>query len=269
MSMGWVLAVAVLGLALWVAMRRRAFMADIVTREAAVAAGGNAVAPCNDLPPEVMRLAERQGATGETCSAAHFSQTGEMWNAPGGRPLRFRARQVVAGHACRFVWRADFEPLSLLTAVDFLVGPAAGLLVRLLGVVPVVQIADTADVRRGQMQRYLAELPWAPDAILTNHDLSWSVPSPGRLVASAGQGEDRVGITFDLGDDGLVATAHAEARPKAEGNQVRYLPWGGRFWDYQLIGGRKIPMQAEVWWVIDGRPFIYWRGHLQSWKAGA
>jgi hypothetical protein len=37
-------------------------------------------------------------------------------------------------------------------------------------------------------------------------------------------------------------------------------------WDYQTREGRKIPMQAEAYWIIDGKPFVYWRGQMTDWR---
>lgn len=45
------------------------------------------------------------------------------------------------------------------------------------------------------------------------------------------------------------------------------MPLGGRFWDYQSVQGRLIPMQAEVAWGLESGVFIYWRGKLFNWKA--
>ncbi|MFW6331322.1 MAG: DUF6920 family protein [Gemmatimonadota bacterium] len=40
------------------------------------------------------------------------------------------------------------------------------------------------------------------------------------------------------------------------------MPWIGRFWDHQWVGGYRFPMQGEVAWVVDGGLQPYWRGRL-------
>jgi hypothetical protein len=38
--------------------------------------------------------------------------------------------------------------------------------------------------------------------------------------------------------------------------------------DYRSIGGRRIPMQGEAGWILDGVEFIYFRGRIESWSVG-
>ena len=85
---------------------------------------------------------------------------------------------------------------------------------------------------------------------------------------AVGQGQARGEITFTLGDDGLIAAASAVSRAYAEkdGSTTEH-PWHGRFWDYQTVLGRLIPMQAEVAWGMDKGDFIYWQGRMLNWKA--
>jgi hypothetical protein len=45
--------------------------------------------------------------------------------------------------------------------------------VRALGLIPIVRAERTPALQRGQLMRYLAELAWAPDAILHNTELRW------------------------------------------------------------------------------------------------
>ncbi len=40
--------------------------------------------------------------------------------------------------------------------------------------------------------------------------------------------------------------------------------WGGSFGDYSVLGGIRIPTQAEARWELPDGPFVYWRGRITS-----
>jgi hypothetical protein len=217
-----------------------------------------------DLPPAIIELANRLGARADDPARyVDLRQSGTMRLKPGGAPRSFTARQRTGTSSSGFVWRAKFGPLGTISVVDSLVEGSGYAEARLFGVLRVAKIAGTAKINQGETLRYLAELPFNPDAILFDHALEWSVDGPRTYRVATGTGPSRAEILFLFDDAGLIATASAASR--AFGQTGKRYPWHGRFWDYQDQSGRKIPMQAEVAWVMDGSDFIYWRGKLESW----
>ena len=256
-------------LVVWGLYVRGRFLASLDHLERELAAPRAQSAPRDDLPPEVLALAARLGArTDSKSNYVAIRQAGEMWSAPGKKPMVFTARQSISLSAPDFVWRATFEPLGSMTVVDYHVGEGAGLEVRLGGMIPVARTVGSTAVTRGELMRYLAEIAWAPDAILMNKAIDWRVVDEKTLVAGSGKGPDRGEVALHLGTNGLVESMDAAARPAQEGQVIVDRPWGGRFWDYQVRDGRTIPMQGEVYWVRDGKRFIYWRGRLTDWSDG-
>ena len=221
--------------------------------------------PRSDLPDAVTELAIRMGAN--RISPAQFvdiRQTGTMWFKPGGAPQPFTAGQRIGTSSTGFVWRAAIGPLGALAVVDSFVAGRGLLEVRLFGAIRMAREDGTAALNQGEALRYLAELPWNPDAILFDHMLEWTVVGERTIKVAIGSGEWRAEITFGLNQAGLIETAGAASRTFSA--DKRY-PWHGRFWDYQHVSGRRIPMQGEVAWVIDQKNFIYWRGKLERWEA--
>jgi hypothetical protein len=218
-----------------------------------------------DLPPAVMALAGRMQAQPD--SGRHyiaFEQDGQMWQSPAAKPLRFAARQTVSISAAGFVWRAVMG--RAIVVADYLVSGSGGLEVCLLEAVPLVRMVGGPDMDRGETLRYLAELPWNPDAVLLNNTLQWNVEGPDTITDAIGVGQSRCEVTFSLDERGLITRAAAASRPYTEKGRTMPRPWHGRFWDYQTTGGRLLPLQAEVAWVLDGRDFVYWRGRLLRWE---
>jgi hypothetical protein len=142
-----------------------------------------------------------------------------------------------------------------------------GLEVMVLGAFPIARVVGGADVSQGEALRYLMELPWCPDGILINKSLDWTVVDAKTIKVATGLGAERGEVTFELDDRGLIVRASAPSRIFSEkGGRTTRRPWCGRFWDYQRMEGRLMPMQGEVAWVLDAGDFIYWRGCIVGWS---
>lgn len=179
--------------------------------------------------------------------------------------MAFRARETMSTVAPGFVWRAVMAPLGSISVADHFVEGKGGLEARLFGAIRVARATESDSIDQGEMLRYLAELPWNPDAILTNRRLEWSVLDARTLKVAAGNGSKRGEVTFTLDEDGFVKNASAPSRLYLGHQGSEYRPWWGRFWNYQLMHGRRLPRDGEVAWVLDGEDFIYWRGRIRDW----
>jgi hypothetical protein len=262
-----VLLAAAVGVAIVLVLRRRFtnHLADLEAqlREAGAAQGGR-----SDLPAEVVALAARMGARADGApDFTAFEQSGQMWQTPGGKPQDFTARQTIRVGAPGFLWRAKMGPVLV---ADYFVGATGGLEAMLLGAFPLARTIGGATANQGEILRYLAELPWCPDAILVNGSLDWTVIDTKTIKVGTGAGAARGEVTFELDDDGLIARASAPSRVYAEPNgRTSAHPWRGRFWDYQRIGDQFMPMQGEVAWGLASGDFVYWRGRILGRRASA
>ena len=248
------------------AMRQR-FVTHLISLEAELRKPGSTQNARSDLPEEVVALAARMGAREDvTLGFAVLEQSGHMWQTPGGKAMAFTALQTVRVDAPGFVWRAAMGHTVLVA--DYFVAGSGGLEVMLLGAIPLARMVGGASVNQGEALRYLAELPWAPDAILANRALDWTVIDGKTIKVATGVGADRGEVTFDLDDNGLIVRISAPSRAYAEKDgRMTAHPWHGRFWDYQHMGGRFIPIQGEVAWALDTSEFVYWRGRILSWNG--
>ena len=115
--------------------------------------------------------------------------------------------------------------------------------------------------------RYLAELAWAPDAILYNNSLAWTVIDSRTLRVTAGKDSARGEVELRLDKNGRVACILAQDRPRKEGSGFVERPWCGRFFDYRKHQERWLPFAGEVGWILAGQTFIAWRREVLSWRA--
>lgn len=223
------------------------------------------------LPQAVRDLALRLGAN-ETGVAGQtvLTQDGEMklsltsdsWHS-------FTARQTMAVTSCAFSWHARFWPFGCLSVTDALQAGRGQLDVTALGVIPLVRSRASVALTKGEMQRYLAELPFAPDAMLHNRALGWRVVNANQIAVSCGPAAMQTEVIFALNADGRVASATAHDRPRSVKAPHLPTPWRGEFSDYRLQHGRWIPFAGQVAWVINGVEVPYWRGVLSSWTMSS
>ncbi|MCB9597708.1 MAG: hypothetical protein H6719_33635 [Sandaracinaceae bacterium] len=213
------------------------------------------------VPEPLRRFAERSASSMPADPRrALFEQTGEMRLQPDGRWMTFTAEQWASLTDVAFCWHARVKMAPLVTAVveDAFEDGHGHLDVKIWGGLRVSH-GEGPEIDRGEVQRYLAELPFFPSAMLTNEALRFDEGPDGAHRVWVGDPECYVDLHLD--EDGDVVRAYTETRPRlGEGP----TPWEGRFFDYAVLDGVRLPTRAEVAWTLDGEPFVYWRGRIAS-----
>lgn len=111
---------------------------------------------------------------------------------------------------------------------DYFVKSTGGLEVKLLGTVSLASTVGGESIAKSEALRFLAELPFNPDAILFNTTLEWTSIDTKSFKVATGQGKARGEITFRLAEDGLVKTASALLRPYCtKQGSITECPWAG------------------------------------------
>jgi hypothetical protein len=216
------------------------------------------------LPDAVYSLAMRLGVNPNCLqSSVRLTQTGRMKRKLGAEAwMAFTATQMISARACEFDWRARAGPFGVVSANDALKNGEARFDIIALGIFPIARAEHSPALIRGELMRYLAELAWAPDAILMNTALRWREDAPDRLAVSAGTGERAAEVVFSLDNEGRIASASAPDRPRSATLPVLPTPWRGRFSDYRLHESTWLPFAGEVAWEIDAKQETYWLGPI-------
>jgi hypothetical protein len=189
------------------------------------------------------------------------TQIGEMSKQPGGRRMPFKATEDFVVDTVAFSWRARFPligPLAMQVVDDF-AEDNGGLRVRLLGIP--LQTQRGPETAVGQAMRYLAELPWAPQAIAANRQLEWREVDERSVEVATQVGSSRVAVRWEFDDTGDVLRTTG-VRPRPVGKTFVPTPWGGDFGDYTSFQGTRIPASGEAWWTLPEGRFVYWRGRI-------
>ena len=193
-----------------------------------------------------------------------ITQRGEMWQKPDGRAMRFTATQSLAVERVAFSWQARFPlvgPLALRVADDYADGDGK-LEVRLFGL-PLQRQRDPETVA-GEALRYLAELPFVPPAIVHNRELEWRQLDERRVEVSAHLGGERLVVELELNEGGEIVRSSSHVRRRKVGDEWLPTPWGGRFSDYETLGGIRLPTSGEAYWDLPHGRYVYWRATVLS-----
>ena len=241
-----------------------------MTRRAARPVGAVSFEALESLPAPVARYFRTVLLDGQPrIRSARLAQTGRFRSRESADPAagwqRFTATQVFTVEPPGFVWdaRIRMAPLVSVRVRDAYVEGHASMLGALLAVAPVVNESDRRELRAGALQRYLAESVWFPTALLPRDGLAWSPIDDSHARATLSDGETSASLDFEFGPGGEIVGAHTTSRLRAvAGEKGRYqeLPWGGRYRRYEDRGGIRVPVESEVYWVVDGREQPYYRG---------
>jgi hypothetical protein len=231
--------------------------------------GAAAAVAQEDLPPLVRAFAERAGASAGTAArTATFTQAAELQLKPGAPFARFAAWQVVGLRRSGFLWEArqDKGPFTWLRVIDAYVDGVGRLEARLLGAIPVAEMTGP-ELALSEAGRYLAELAWAPDAILLNPDLRWTMAGSrmAEVALETPAGPVRARFSFDEAGDILSVSVPDRPAKMPDGTLAR-MELRGTYSDYRRIGPRRVPARAEVGYVYPSGYNAYFRCELTGYE---
>jgi hypothetical protein len=220
------------------------------------------------LPAAVCDLAIRLGANPNSdARCVRLKQTGRLRKQVGASWMSFTATQTISTRTCAFDWRARAGPFGMISARDALKDDEGRLDVMALGFIPIARTKHSSALVRGELMRYLAELAWAPDAILHNTELRWRKDGPDTLSVSAGSGETESEVVLSFDSVGRIGGGFSPDRPRSATAPFLPTPWRGRFSDYRRHEDRWLPFAGEVAWEIDGKECVYWQGRIDHWET--
>lgn len=176
----------------------------------------------------------------------------------------FTSDQRVITRRPAFDWDARVRMLPGLTAHvhdSYLAGEGI-LFAALFGLIKLVDLHGAGDLAEGQLMRFLAEAAWYPTALLPSQGVRWEALDARSARATLTDVGTAVTMVFRFNDFGGIETVRAEARGRTVGKQVVPTPWQGRFWNDQERAGMRVPLEAEVAWVLPEGPKPYWRGRI-------
>ncbi len=220
------------------------------------------------LPTPVQKFLERALVDSESrAQTVHLRQSAELRMGPEKAWMPISCEQVIALTEPGFVWFADQRrgPVSVFRVIDALVRGRGTLSARLFGSIPLAQLSGPA-ADHSESMRYLAELPWSPDAVLLNPSLCWRALGEESVEVEADTRGGRATVRLYFDEAGDVVEMQADERGSTEKGVVVPRPWRGRFSEHGVMGGRRIPTRGEVGYVYETGYAAYWRGRITEYR---
>jgi len=176
----------------------------------------------------------------------------------------FTSTQRVITRRPGFDWDARIRvmPGVAVQVHDAYVAGEGRLQAAVLGVVPLVNVQGAGELAQGELMRFLAEAAWYPTALLPSQGVHWEAIDEHRARATLQDGAVAVTLEFVFTGDGMIEWVRAEARGRMVAGAVVMSPWQGRFWNYVMRDGMRVPLEAEVAWVLPVGTKPYWRGRI-------
>ncbi len=180
---------------------------------------------------------------------------------------RFSAREYLQTDQPAFVWDARVDMVSSLfdaRVVDNYEQGRAGMRVRLMSALPLVNESDKPELAEGALMRYLGEAVWCPSILLPRRGLQWEAIDEKSARAVLTDRGYTVSLTFHFNERNEVERVETDRRYREVDGRYVPTPWTGYFRDYADRGDMHIPLRAAAQWNLPEGDFTYWRGRVRS-----
>lgn len=195
-------------------------------------------------------------ASVEQAGTFNMGETSDQWK-------DFTAIQRVVTRRPGFVWdgRVALLPGLAVHVHDAYVQGEGLLRATIAGLMTVADLHGD-DVARGELMRFVAEAALYPTALLPSQSVLWEAVDQHSARATLVDGSISLTMAFTFGADGLIESVRADERGRLVEGQIVPTPWEGRWTDYRMMEGMRVPTTGEVAWLLpDGRK-PYWRGRI-------
>lgn len=217
-------------------------------------------AALSTLPPPVERYFRSVLQDGQPyVRAARIVQAGRFNMTPGTDVWRpFEATQFYHVDPPGYVWDAGIRiaPLVDVRVRDAYVAGRGTMRGAVLAMVDVVNVGNRRELDEGALQRYVAEAPMFPTALLPEEGVRWTPVDDNHAAASLTDGTTTARLEFEFAPTGEIVAATASRYQAAKGRFVR-APWCGRFGRYEVRSGMRVPLEADAYWSVDGQRQAY------------
>lgn len=187
----------------------------------------------------------------------NLSETGADWK-------DFTSTQHVVTRRPGFDWdgRIVMFPGVPVRVHDAYVAGEGRLHAALLGLITLADLRGTREVAEGELLRYLAEAPWYPTALLPSQGVRWAPVDDASAKATLSDGDVTATLVFRFDAQGLITAVRAEARGRTVQGKVVPTPWEGRWRNYEVRDGMRVPTEGDVAWLLPKGALPYWRGRV-------
>ena len=213
------------------------------------------------LPPPVRRYLNKALEAREyLIRSAHFLHSGTFRPRLDGRWFPIRGREYVFTEPLGFIWwgRLEILPGFWVDAIDRFVRGLGSLKVTLASSIVVVDASGPA-FNRGELLRVLSEMPLYPTLMLDSRYVAWTSIDERHARARLRMGALEVHGVFEFSDSDMPIEFVATRERDLGGGKTEMTPWSGRFYDFRMSAGVRVPHRLEAAWHVAGKRTPYAR----------
>jgi hypothetical protein len=122
------------------------------------------------------------------------------------------------------------------------------MLIKLAGLIPVVNETNNEIINSASMLRYLAETIWFPSAAINDY-MTWESIEDHKAIATFTYQDKTVSGVFEFSAEGEVVSFEAQRYYSSE-KEACLETWFISLEKYKVFGGYKIPTKCEVIWKL-------------------
>jgi len=220
----------------------------------------------SDLPAPVQRWLAYCGVVGrEEIQTVYLKQTGEMKFTPGqDKWIKSEAEQSFNAIEPQFIWQVKTSMFGLpVVGRDDYTNGKGKMLIKLAGLIPVVNLGDDPNLSESTMQRFLGEIVWFPTAALSPY-ITWEPIDDLSAKATMEYAGVKGSATFYFDEYGEPVRV---LMPRYRDiNDQEPTDWEANITEVKLINGIIIPVEVEASWLPEDGKFIWYRFYVQEIK---
>ncbi|MDG1730358.1 MAG: hypothetical protein P8K68_08630 [Algibacter sp.] len=204
------------------------------------------------LPEIVQKWISNSGVTSKgNITSARLTQKGQLKTKPRGKWMPFSAQQYFNIQKPAFIWSAKINNNALIHTLgrDKYTDGKAEMLIKLQGLIPVVNEAENSKLNSASMQRFLSEMCWFPSAALNDY-ITWEAIDKTSAKAILTNQNQSVSGCFKFNSEGEILAFETE-RYFGGSENSKLEKWVVKILDYKTFDGLKVPNKCEVTWKLE------------------
>lgn len=209
-----------------------------------------------NLPEIVQKWLRNSGAIGKpNVTSVRLKQKGQMKTKPNNKWTSFTAKQYFNIKIPAFIWTTKVTKNSIIHMVgrDKLLHNKGEMIIKLAGLIPVVNEAGNEKINQGTILRFLSEISWFPSAALNDY-ITWEAIDSNSAKAIITIDNKSISGIFKFNNEGDILTFETD-RYFGGNDHAKLEKWVINMMDYKIFNGYKIPYKCHVTWKLKEGEF--------------
>jgi hypothetical protein len=211
------------------------------------------------LPEAIQKWVRNSGIIGKKMvNTVFLKKRGYMRLKPEQKKwIKTEALQYFSINQPAFIWKVKMTVLGLpIVGRDLFMDGKGGMLIKIAGIIPVVNIMNNKKIDISTIQRYLGEIVWFPSAVISSY-IKWEEVDKHIVKGTMRYGDNRGSAFFHFNEKWEITKVIAYRYKEIEDKQPK--KWVAEVKKTEKINGVKIPIELEVSWILKNKKFTWYK----------